>query len=36
MPSAAGLLSAVTHRVSWTVNHGTEIKMAQGLKTGLG
>jgi len=30
-PSAAGLVSAVTHRVAWTVNHGTEIKMAQGL-----
>ncbi len=32
MPSAAALLDAVTHRVTWTVNHGTEIKMAQGLK----
>ncbi len=31
MPSAASLLDAVTHRVSWTVNYGTEIKMAQGL-----
>jgi aldehyde dehydrogenase (NAD+) len=30
-PSAAGLVEAVTHKVSWTVNHGTEIKMAQGL-----
>ncbi|MBI2846719.1 MAG: aldehyde dehydrogenase family protein [Chloroflexi bacterium] len=31
MPSAAALVDAVSHRVSWTVNHGTEIKMAQGL-----
>ena len=30
-PSAAGLIHAVTHPTSWTVNHGTEIKMAQGL-----
>jgi aldehyde dehydrogenase (NAD+) len=30
-PSAAGLAEVVTHKVSWTVNHGTEIKMAQGL-----
>jgi len=30
-PSAAGLIDAVTHRISWTVNHGTEIRMAQGL-----
>ncbi|QVL33011.1 aldehyde dehydrogenase family protein [Telmatocola sphagniphila] len=32
-PSAAGLVDAVTHKIAWTVNHGTEIKMAQGLKT---
>ena len=32
-PSAAGLVDAVTHKISWTVNHGTEIKMAQGLTT---
>lgn len=32
-PSAAGLFEAVTHRTAWTVNHGTEIKMAQGLTT---
>jgi aldehyde dehydrogenase (NAD+) len=32
-PSAAGLVDAVTHKVAWTVNHGTEIKMAQGLTT---
>ncbi|HEY2787014.1 MAG TPA: aldehyde dehydrogenase family protein [Fimbriiglobus sp.] len=30
-PSAAGLVDAVTHKTAWTVNHGTEIKMAQGL-----
>jgi aldehyde dehydrogenase (NAD+) len=30
-PSAAGLVEAVTHKVAWTVNHGMEIKMAQGL-----
>jgi aldehyde dehydrogenase (NAD+) len=34
-PSAAGLVEAVTHKVSWTVNHGTEIKMAQGLTTNV-
>lgn len=32
-PSAAGLVDAVTHKIAWTVNHGTEIKMAQGLTT---
>lgn len=32
-PSAAGLIEAVTHKTAWTVNHGTEIKMAQGLTT---
>ncbi len=30
-PSAAGLIEAVTHKTAWTVNHGMEIKMAQGL-----
>jgi aldehyde dehydrogenase (NAD+) len=35
MPSAAALIDAVTHRVSWTVNHAEEIKMAQGLSTKL-
>ncbi len=30
-PSAAGLIDAVTHKVAWTVNHGEEIRMAQGL-----
>ncbi|MFL5341325.1 MAG: aldehyde dehydrogenase family protein [Gemmataceae bacterium] len=34
-PSAAGLVDAVTHKISWTVNHGTEIKMAQGLTTAI-
>jgi aldehyde dehydrogenase (NAD+) len=34
-PSAAGLVEAVTHKVAWTVNHGTEIKMAQGLTTDI-
>ena len=34
-PSAAGLIETVTHKISWTVNHGTEIKMAQGLKADL-
>src|SRR5262249_32657909 len=32
-PSAAGLVETVTHRVAWTVNHGTDVKMAQGLTT---
>jgi len=32
-PSAAGLVDAVTHKIAWTVNHGLEIKMAQGLTT---
>jgi aldehyde dehydrogenase (NAD+) len=32
-PSAAGLVETVTHKISWTVNHGTEVKMAQGLTT---
>jgi aldehyde dehydrogenase (NAD+) len=31
-PSAAGLIETVTHKISWTVNHGEEVKMAQGLK----
>ncbi|HMP04128.1 MAG TPA: aldehyde dehydrogenase family protein [Gemmatales bacterium] len=31
-PSAAGMADVVTHKISWTVNHATEIKMAQGLK----
>jgi aldehyde dehydrogenase (NAD+) len=32
-PSAVGLIEAVTHKTAWTVNHGTEVKMAQGLAT---
>jgi aldehyde dehydrogenase (NAD+) len=32
-PSAAGLVEAVTHKTAWTVNHGVEVKMAQGLTT---
>lgn len=31
-PSAAGLIETVTHKTAWTVNHGMEVKMAQGLK----
>ena len=34
-PSAAGLIHAVTHPTAWTVNHGTDIKMAQGLTADL-
>ncbi len=34
-PSAAGLVEAVTHKIAWTVNHGVEIKMAQGLTTDI-
>jgi aldehyde dehydrogenase (NAD+) len=34
-PSAAGLVEAVTHKIAWTVNHGSEIKMAQGLTTDI-
>ncbi len=32
-PSAAGLIETVTHKTAWTVNHATEVKMAQGLTT---
>lgn len=32
-PSAAGLIETVTHKTAWTVNYGTEVKMAQGLTT---
>lgn len=35
-PSAAGLAEVVTHKVAWTVNHGTEIRMAQGLSADVG
>jgi aldehyde dehydrogenase (NAD+) len=34
-PSAAGLVEVVTHNTAWTVNHGTDIKMAQGLSTAI-
>ena len=34
-PSAAGLIETVTHKIAWTVNHGTEVKMAQGLTTDI-
>jgi aldehyde dehydrogenase (NAD+) len=34
-PSAGGLIEAVTHKTAWTVNHGTEVKMAQGLTTDI-
>jgi aldehyde dehydrogenase (NAD+) len=34
-PSAAGLIESVTHKTAWTVNHGTEVKMAQGLTTDI-
>lgn len=30
--SAAGTFDSVVHKVTWTVNHDQEIKMAQGLK----
>ncbi len=35
-PSAAGLIETVTHKTAWTVNYGTEVKMAQGLTTEIG
>jgi aldehyde dehydrogenase (NAD+) len=34
-PSAAGLIESVTHKTAWTVNYGTEVKMAQGLTTDI-
>jgi aldehyde dehydrogenase (NAD+) len=34
--SAAVLVETVTHKTAWTVNHATEIKMAQGLTTEIG
>ena len=34
-PSAAALVDAVTHKTAWTVNHGTDIKMAQGLTAAI-
>ncbi|MBI2304484.1 MAG: aldehyde dehydrogenase family protein [Chloroflexi bacterium] len=35
LPSASTLIDAVTHRVAWTVNNATEIKMAQGLSAAV-
>jgi aldehyde dehydrogenase (NAD+) len=35
-PSAAGLIETVTHKTAWTVNHGLEVKMAQGLTADVG
>lgn len=32
LPSASALIDVVTHKVAWTVNHGREIVMAQGLR----
>jgi aldehyde dehydrogenase (NAD+) len=34
-PSAAGLVEAVTHKTAWTVNHATDVVMAQGLTTDI-
>lgn len=35
LPSGSTLIDVVTHRTAWTVNHATEIKMAQGLTVKL-
>jgi aldehyde dehydrogenase (NAD+) len=35
MPSAAAIVEVITHKVAWTVNYGTEIKMAQGLSSAI-
>ena len=35
LPSASALIDAVTHRYAWTVNHGTEIQMAQGMSAAV-
>ncbi|MBM3979695.1 MAG: aldehyde dehydrogenase family protein [Planctomycetes bacterium] len=34
-PAPRALVDAVTHRTAFTVNHGTDIKMAQGLATAI-
>ncbi len=34
-PGAEGIIESITHRVAFTVNHGREIVMAQGLSTTL-
>ena len=31
-PSAARTVRAVTHEISWTVNHGNELSFPQGMK----
>ena len=33
VPASWPLLDLLTHKVAWTVNHGREIRMAQGLST---
>ncbi len=33
VPASWPLLDIVTHKIAWTVNHGREIRMAQGLST---
>jgi len=33
--SGVGLIETVTHKTAWTVNYGTEVKMAQGLTTDI-
>lgn len=35
LPSASTLIDVVTHRTAWTVNHASEIKMAQGMRVKL-
>lgn len=35
LPSAAAIVDVITHKVAWTVNYGTEIKMAQGLSAAV-
>ncbi len=35
MPSASTLIDVVTHRTAWTINHGKEIKMAQGMNVDI-
>ncbi|MEZ0324425.1 MAG: aldehyde dehydrogenase family protein, partial [Fimbriimonas sp.] len=34
-PGAEGIIESITHRVAFTVNHGREIVMAQGLSTSI-
>lgn len=35
LPSASALIDSVTHRFAWTINHGHEIKMAQGMSAAI-